>query len=233
MIYLTLGPVMHAQMHEIEAFLVGGNYIVLNQPVFGILYRYNLNPKYSICLHLMGAGIWGTNREASEQYRKNREQSIQDHLGEASILFEFNDTHKTQSTFFIFAGIDLVDYQEKTYVLDYPKWRDANGMPIEPKSCTNFEKINISNDMVRLFYTIPFSIGYKYKFIYNYLIINYISIYTTSTGNIDYNVLNIRQIVEKGLDKESYQTEIRNQSPDFLNEKTFNNFCSKNWYVFI
>ncbi|XCI75032.1 MAG: DUF6089 family protein [Flavobacteriales bacterium] len=243
--YHTLWHAMNARRHEIVAFLGGSNfigdigpanYIVPNHSVFMVLYRYNLTSRYSIHLFLMRAGIWNIDREASEQYQKNRVQSIQNHLGEVSILFEFdffnfNHTHKIQNTPFIFARIGLVGYQNKTYVLDYRKLRDANGMPIESKSSTNSEKIDTSKNVVRLSYAISFGIGYRYNFFYNWVIIDEIGIRITGTGNIDYKTPNILYIIERCLEQEPYQAETRNQSRDFLNEKTFGNVRSKDWCV--
>lgn len=246
LLYLTMGVVVRAQRHEIGIFsggsnLIGevgvSNYIAPNNLIFGIKYRYKLNPGYSIRLNLMGAGIHASDRKASEEYRKNRALSVQNYIGEASILFElnffdFNGTQKTQSTPFTFAGIGLIGYRDRIFVLNYHKRRNTNGMSIEPTSGTDFERIERSKNTTSLSHTIPFGIGYKHKFLYNWVISSEIGIRATGTTNIDHKTPEIQQTIEEDLKTDRYQTEIQRQTKSFIDEKTFGNTRSKNWYVF-
>jgi hypothetical protein len=110
----------NAQIHELGFFAGGSNYIgdvglttyiSPNQPVFGILYKWNKSPRHSYRFSLNGAHVSANDLDSKEPSRRQRGYSFKNSIKEVSFGLEFNffdfNLHdsKTKITPYVYSGI--------------------------------------------------------------------------------------------------------------------------------
>jgi hypothetical protein len=97
--FLLLFFSMNAQIHEIGLFGGGSNYIgdvgattyiTPNQPVFGMLYKWNKNPRLAYRLSLIGAYYAADDIQSDDPSRNQRGYYFRNNIMEASVGLEFN-----------------------------------------------------------------------------------------------------------------------------------------------
>ena len=90
---------MNAQIHEIGVFAGGSNYIgdvgsttyiAPNEPVLGILYKWNKNPRLAYRFSLNGAYYSGDDLDSNEPGRNQRGYHFRNSIKEVSLGLEFN-----------------------------------------------------------------------------------------------------------------------------------------------
>jgi hypothetical protein len=122
----------NAQIHEIGVFAGGSNfigdvgrtnYIAPSQPAFGILYKWNKNPRYSWRFSAMMSKIKAYDSKSDLASRKERGYGFENTITELSAGFEFNffDFNLHQSGFFatpyIYTGLSYFT-SDNLYVID-------------------------------------------------------------------------------------------------------------------
>ncbi|MEO8234442.1 MAG: DUF6089 family protein [Flavobacterium sp.] len=110
----------NAQIHEIGIFAGGSNfigdvgstqYIAPNMPAFGILYKWNKNPRYSWRFSVTQSKLKGVDAKSDINSRKERNFTFENTITEFSAGFEFNwfdfNLHKSGfiSTPYLYTGL--------------------------------------------------------------------------------------------------------------------------------
>lgn len=122
----------NAQIHELGIFAGGSNfigdvgrtnYIAPSQPAFGILYKWNKNPRYSWRFSAMMSKIKAYDSKSDLASRKERSYGFENTITELSAGFEFNffDFNLHQSGFFstpyIYTGLSYFN-SDNLYVIN-------------------------------------------------------------------------------------------------------------------
>ncbi|MFM9989113.1 DUF6089 family protein [Flavobacterium sp.] len=115
-----LFQIANAQIHEIGVFAGGSNfigdvgstqYIAPNMPAFGVLYKWNKNPRYSWRFSVMQSKLKGIDANSDLNSRKERNFTFENTITEFSAGFEFNwfdfNLHKSGfiSTPYLYTGL--------------------------------------------------------------------------------------------------------------------------------
>jgi hypothetical protein len=99
LIFLLFFFSMNAQIHEIGVFAGGSNYIgdvgsttyiAPNEPVLGILYKWNKNPRLAYRFSLNGAYYSGDDFDSDDPSRNQRGYQFRNNIKEVSLGLEFN-----------------------------------------------------------------------------------------------------------------------------------------------
>jgi Domain of unknown function (DUF6089) len=111
----------NAQIHEIGVFLGGSNfigdvgptaYIYPKQPAYGVLYKWNKNPRYSWRFSAIQSKIKARDAKSDIPARQSRNYNFENSITELSAGFEFNfldfNLHKLErvATPYIFTGLN-------------------------------------------------------------------------------------------------------------------------------
>jgi outer membrane protein W len=122
--FFTFGSI-HAQIHEIGIFLGGSNfigdvgsttYIAPNEPVFGILYKWNKSPRHAYRFSYTQSQISENDNDSNDPGRYNRGYSFTNDIKELSAGLEFNffdfNLHDERQKFtpYIYTGISYFMY---------------------------------------------------------------------------------------------------------------------------
>jgi hypothetical protein len=100
--FLLLSNLASAQIHEIGVFLGASNfigdvgrttYIYPKQPALGVLYKWNVKPRYSWRFSIAGSKIKGNDFDSDLASRNQRGYQFSNDVVEASAGFEFNFTN--------------------------------------------------------------------------------------------------------------------------------------------
>ncbi len=260
-IILCISLNLVAQRHEIGLMLgqpnliadVGKtNYIqpfpstVDNQTLpysLGLLYRFNFNPQMGLRLNLNYNHINFSDREAKEDYRVRRNRTGQNDIGEGSIFFEYNffdinDEQEFGHSPYIFTGFGAYMYKNRLYRFSHELYTDASGNPITPSSPTDFKTTVYYDEESKSGFNLPFGVGYKFKFNYNWVLSLEVGVRYTDTDNLDYSWMNEdnfederRYVAPDLLADNQYYDEIVNRESNFKAAQITGNLNSTDWYV--
>lgn len=137
--FIFLFQMANAQIHEIGVFAGGSNfigdvgktnYIAPNQPAFGILYKWNKNPRYSWRFSAMMSKVKAFDSQSDLNSRKQRAYGFENTITEVSAGFEFNffdfNQHKSGfiSTPYIYSGLSYFA-SDNLYVLNSRYYSDG------------------------------------------------------------------------------------------------------------
>jgi len=206
----------------------------------GILYRFNLNPRQSLRFNFIYNTIRFSDNQAREDYRTARKKRATNDIIEASAMFEYNffdinDEVKFAQTPYIFAGIGAMLYNDRLYKIQHTFNRDANEDIVAPLSDTDFVTTTIPEKDLKSGFSVPFGIGYKIKFDYNWVLSAEIGVRFTATDRLDYSVSQPEQYtttIEDGLDTFfNVSQEIDNRNIEILKSNQTGNIISTDWYV--
>lgn len=255
------------QRHEIGVQLgmsnlvgdIGKTNYILQKPVLsniadygipfygGILYRMNFNPYQTVRLNIGYSHIQFIDSVAKEQYRRNRKLWGTNSIMEADLIFEYNffpvnDEQKSLASPYIFGGIGgmLANSTRVSLVNDFR--RDAGGNAIAPTSSTDFETNPTYQSGNSLTMAIPFGVGLKYKFNYNWALFGEFMFRPTFSDSIDYSVVDDKDLrvtynkdilapgSTKSLLQESPYLQIAEErAAEFLKNREIGNINSKDW----
>lgn len=220
-----------AQRHELGLFMGGANVIgdvgkgsyinpfpvkqTANGSYFlngslGALYRFNFNPYMGLRANLSVSRVAAGDYVSGEQYKVDRKENFSNSIIEGSILYEYNFTDINDDQYFahspyIFFGVGLANYRHQIYDLD-----------------KNNKVVSVSkreNDFV-----IPFGVGYKVKFNYNWVISAETGFRYTGKDALDYNNPKFTdRLLKAGQIDPLIQSNIDN--------KIFGNISNNDWYV--
>lgn len=213
----------------------------------GILYRMNFNPYQTVRLNVGYSHIQFLDSVAKEQYRRNRNLWGTNSILEADLIFEYNffpvnDEQKSLASPYIFAGVGglLANSTKVSLVNDFR--RDAGGTAIAPTSSTDFKTNPTYESGNQLTMAIPFGVGLKYKFNYNWALFGEFMFRPTFSDSIDYSVVNDKEVKvtynkdilapgsTKSLLQESpYLQVAEERAAEFLKNREVGNINSKDW----
>lgn len=139
-ILFFLFQMANAQIHEIGVFGGGSNfigdvgstqYINPNKPAFGILYKWNKNPRYSWRFSAIQSKLEGADASSDLSSRKQRNFTFQNTITEFSAGFEFNwfdfNQHRSGfiSTPYLYTGLSYF-LTDDLYVVNKKYISDGN-----------------------------------------------------------------------------------------------------------
>jgi hypothetical protein len=173
----------------------------------GVLYRMNFNPYQTVRLNLGFSNIQFVDKVAKEQYRRDRNLWGTNSIIEADVLFEYNffpvnNEQKSLLSPYIFAGIGGLYANESQLSIENDFTRDGNGNALAPTNDQDFQTTSSYTSKKKITMAIPFGIGLKYKFNYNWALFGEFMFRPTFSDSIDYSVVD-----EKGI-KVNYNKDI-------------------------
>ncbi|WP_294247864.1 DUF6089 family protein [uncultured Chryseobacterium sp.] len=158
----------------------------------GILYRFNFNPHQTVRLDLGYNQIQFNDKVAKEDYRRQRNSFGKNDVYEASLIFEYNffpvnNEQKSMVSPYIFGGVGalMFDAPKATMVNDFR--RDADGVALAPINELDFTTTPVYSTGKKTTMNIPFGVGLKYKFNYNWGIFAEATFRYTLTDQLDYS----------------------------------------------
>lgn len=182
--YLLQAPVQMDNITEFGLPLYGG-----------LIYRMNFNPHQTLRFDVGYSHIQFDDREADEAYRRNRQMWGTNNLLEADAIFEYNffpvnnEQDNGMLSPYIFAGFGAMMHEVTQAEVYHDFNRDANGVAIAPVNELDFVTNIQYNNSRKVNMFIPFGVGLKYKFNYNWAINGEIMLRPTFTDQLDYSVL--------------------------------------------
>lgn len=263
----TLSSLVSAQRHEIGiqmgiSNLVGdigrteylfqpfidGDFSQVGYPFYGgILYRMNFNPYQSVRASFGYNHIQFSDLVAKEYYRQNRGLRGTNSMMELNVLFEYNflpinEEQKSMVSPYIFGGIGALLAENPQMVITHDFRRNAAGEAQEPIDAQDFATDYAYEASRKLTATVPFGIGLKYKFNYNWMIFTEVMFRPTFSDSIDYSVIDknsIKNLFNKDILDETgaksllqtgeYYEEAQRRSEALRENRQVGNINSKDW----
>ena len=255
------------QRHEIGVQLgmsnlvgdIGRTNYILQKPVlnnipdygipihFGALYRMNFNPYQSVRLNVSYSNIQFIDALAKENYRRNRKLWGANSVVEADVLFEYNffpvnDEQKSRVSPYIFAGLGALYANSTKVTMEHDFVRDGGGVAQAPLNAQDFTSTPTYVSGKQLTMAIPFGVGLKYKFNYNWALFGEFMFRPTFSDSIDYSQIdekNVKQTYNKDFVVDGTSKSILQETPylevanarteEFLKDRQIGNINSKDW----
>lgn len=226
-----------AQRHELGVFAGGANVIgdvgkasYINPfptktepggkilPIsIGALYRFNINPQMGFRANISYSKVGASDHRSKEYYKLERNKNFRNNIVEGSLMFEYNffninDDQENAQSPYIFVGVGAFSAKGKEYDYDgtitteYPEGRII-------------EKTKYNTDL-----TIPFGVGYKVRFNYNWILSFETGVRYTNVDYIDYN---------KGKFTQNFTDAVADEviPSEEYNKRIYGNTSNKDWYV--
>ncbi|WP_051190365.1 type IX secretion system protein PorG [Kaistella palustris] len=213
----------------------------------GILYRMNFNPYQTVRLNLGFSNIQFVDGAAKENYRRKRKLWGTNSIVEADVLFEYNffpvnDEQKSLLSPYIFGGVGgmLANTTKVSLANDFK--RDPGGNAIAPTSAQDFDTNPTYVSGKELTMAIPFGVGLKYKFNYNWALFGEFMFRPTFSDSIDYSMIddkNVKITYNKDitspgttnslLQDSPYFEEAQKRAAEFIENRQIGNINSKDW----
>ncbi|WP_413532691.1 DUF6089 family protein [Empedobacter brevis] len=235
---LCLSQIMFAQRHELGIFAGGANVIgdvgkssYINPfptktesggkiflPIsIGGLYRFNINPQMGFRANISYSKVAAGDHRSKEQYKIDRNKNFRNNIIEGSLMFEYNffninDDQENAQSPYIFVGIGAFSAKGKEYDYD-------STVSTEYPYGKIIEKTKYNTDL-----SIPFGVGYKVRFNYNWILSFETGVRYTNVDYIDYN---------RGKFSERFKEAIADGtlSKDEYNKRVYGNTSNNDWYV--
>ena len=218
-------------------------------PFYGsILYRMNFNPYQTVRLNLGYSHVQFIDQVAKEQYRRDRKLWGTNSIIEADLIFEYNffpvnDEQKSLLSPYVFGGVGALLANTPQLVVENDFNRDAGGNAIKPTSPDDFETNATYTSGKKLSMAIPFGVGLKYKFNYNWALFGEFMFRPTFSDSIDYSVIDDSSVKitynkdfladgskSKSLLQESPYKEIAEaKAAELVKNRQVGNINSKDW----
>lgn len=217
-------------------------------PVYvGAMYRLNFNPHQTLRFDLGYGSIQFDDAYAKETYRRQRGLRGINSGVEVNALFEYNfypvnNEQKAMLSPYIFGGIGGVFYSVRriTFANDFN--RDASGNAVAPTVADDFTTTPERTYANKLTLAVPFGVGLKYKFNYNWALSGELMFKPTFSDGIDYSTINNsdvrltynRDITNSNtnrslLQEDPYIAVARERADTYVSENTYGNTNSKDW----
>ncbi|MBF8457480.1 hypothetical protein IV494_09855 [Kaistella sp. G5-32] len=255
------------QRHEVGVQLgmsnlvgdIGRTNYILQQPVLsnvsqygvplyaGILYRMNFNPYQTVRLNIGYSNVQFIDALAKENYRRYRKLSGTNSIYEADLIFEYNffpvnNEQKSLLSPYIFGGVGALLANDTKVTLENDFKRDPGGNAIRPVTDDDFSTTPTYTSGQQFTMAIPFGVGLKYKFNYNWALFGEFMFRPTFSDSIDYSVIDDKSVKQtynkdivvvgttKSLLQESPYKEIADARAEaFLKNRQIGNINSKDW----
>lgn len=214
-----------------------------------LMYRMNFNPYQSLRFRFAYNHVQFNDKYAQEYYRQNRGYSGTNSVYELSAIFDYNflpvnDEQRSMLSPYIFGGLSGLFFSNTqiTAVNDFN--RDASGNPITPTSDEDFNtNFTYGKRATKFSVAIPFGVGLKYKFNYNWAIFGELMFRATFTDAIDYSKMDNSDVkktynrdilasansTKSLLQTEPYLTVSNQRIEDYLKAREVGNINSKDW----
>lgn len=226
----------NAQRHEIGVQLgmsnlvgdIGRTNYVLQMPVGsvsdngvpfygGILYRINFNPYQTIRLSLGYSNIQFDDRYGKENYRRMRQLRGTNSVFSADLTFEYNflPVNEEQTSMlspYIFGGLSALYMNAAKPELTIVSSSDVRVAYKQEKAFTM---------------GIPFGVGLKYKFNYNWALSGEFTFRPTFSDQVDYSMLKDEDVTVRKTALNDEQTAAVVQN--FISQRSIGNPNSKDW----
>lgn len=267
LVALLLSISMKAQRHEIGVQLgisnlvgdVGNTSYILQKPVLsnisaygipfygGLVYRMNFNPYQTLRFNFGYSHIQFRDIDAKENYRRQRKLSGTNSIYEADVLFEYNlfpvnDEQKSLLSPYIFGGLGGMITSVAQATLQHDFYRDTNGTAIYPRNPNDFETIATLKQGQKATLSIPFGVGLKYKFNYNWALFGEFMFRPTFSDGIDYSQLSNKDVKvtynkdilddtgkKSLLQVNPYLDVAKQREANFIKSREIGNINSKDW----
>lgn len=226
--------------------IIDGGYS-MGLPVYiGGMYRMNLNPYQTVRFGLGYSHLQFNDNFAKEFYRKNRKLFGTNSVVEMDVLFEYNffpvnEEQRSMVSPYIFAGISgmLTKVTQANLEHDFVRIGDAAQTPISDTDFVTNQTYKTGNQMTM---ALPFGIGLKYKFNYNWALSGELTFRPTFSDAIDYSVINDKDIKvsynkdilatdskKSLLETGNYLIEAERRKEEFIKDRQVGNINSKDW----
>ena len=220
-------------------------------PFYGaIMYRMNLNPYQSLRFRFAYNHLQFHDKYAQEYYRQNRGLSGQNSLYELSAIFDYNflpvnEEQKSMLSPYIFGGLSGIVYSSSQITAANDFKRDTFGKAFKPNTEQDFVTDFVYGKSASKFsLAIPFGVGLKYKFNYNWAIFGEFMFRPTFTDDIDYSKLETSSVsmtynkdilasansTKSLLQTEPFLTVAKQRVDDYLKSRNVGNINSKDWF---
>lgn len=260
--FLAANCSLQAQRHEIgiqvgTSYLVGDigrtNYI-LQKPILenvsrlgipvniGLVYRMNFNPYQTLRFNLGYNHVQFDDNFAKENYRRARGLYGSNSIYGADIIFEYNffpvnEEHRSMLSPYVFGGIGGMYANVSQAILNHDFRRDATGTAITPTSDTDFVTRSTYENGKKITMAIPFGVGLKYKFNYNWALSGEVTFRPTFSDALDYSIIeasDIKMVYNKDiptvdLSSGGYLDEANRRKEKFIEDRQIGNTNSKDW----
>lgn len=264
---LFVSAFFKAQRHEIGVQLgmsnlvgdIGSTNYILQKPATsnlrnygipfygGILYRMNFNPYQTVRLNVGYSHLQFADEFAKEQYRFNRKLWGTNSVVHADLIFEYNffpvnDEQKSLLSPYVFGGLGgyIASTPQLTVEADF---RRVNGVAVKPTSPDDFVMNSTYSSGKKIGMSVPFGVGLKYKFNYNWALFGEVMFRPTFSDAIDYSVIEENSVKitynkdiladgskSKSLLQESPYKEIAEaKAAELVNNRQIGNINSKDW----
>lgn len=265
---LSLAAAGHAQRYEIGATigasnLVGdigpSNYLLpylsggadgssAGMPVSGTaFFRFNFNPHQTIRLDVGYGHISFDDLNAKEDYRRARRYWGKNDFINTELKFEYqffpvNNEQQGMLSPYIFAGIGGLIADNPQIALYNDFVRDADGNPVFPGYSEDFTTKAVYGTVSKFAGYIPFGVGLKYKFNYNWSLNAEVVFRPTFTDELDYSTVSEKNfkttyntdILDPAtgksiLESEPFKTIAEQRKNEFIRNRKMGNLESKDW----
>lgn len=227
---------------------IGGSLSTYGIPFYaGILYRMNFNPYQTVRLNLGYSHIQFDDRVAKENYRRYRKLHGTNSIYEVDVLYEYNffpvnDEQKSLLSPYIFGGLGgMITYVAQAKI-ENDFNRDTAGNAIAPTSDTDFLTKESYVQGQKATMSIPFGVGLKYKFNYNWALFGEFMFRPTFSDAIDYSVINNKDVKvsynkdllddtgkKSLLQSDPYIAVAKQREADFIKNRQVGDINSKDW----
>ncbi|MDO4225074.1 MAG: DUF6089 family protein [Bergeyella zoohelcum] len=214
----------------------------------GIMYRRNFNPYQSLRLDVGYSQVKFLDRRSDEIYRKNRgSQGINSGL-DVNVLFEYNffpvnNEQQRMLSPYIFGGLGFGIYGNRSLNVNVGFEKDASGNIVQnPDGSYPAIYSSQSRYETKMIIAVPFGIGLKYKFNYNWAVSLEAMFRPTFSDGLDYSAISSKDVdiaysrerlqpesARSVLQQEPYTTEAKRIADEVINNVNVGNTNSKDW----
>ncbi len=166
----------------------------------GVMYRMNFNPHQTLRFDLGYNHIQFHDAYAKEEYRRNRGLWGTNTLLEADAIFEYNffpvnnEQERGMVSPYIFAGVGAMMHDVSQARISHDFNRDANGVALAPTNELDFVSNITYESGKKVAAYIPFGVGLKYKFNYNWAISGEVMLRPVLSDQVDYSTINEKDV---------------------------------------
>ncbi|QCX53304.1 DUF6089 family protein [Elizabethkingia sp. JS20170427COW] len=187
-------------------------------PIYAnLLFKMNFNPHQSLRFNLGTSHVYFSDAFAKENYRRTRKDSNgrnfqgTNNITTAEVLFEYNflpinnEQRDGMLSPYVFAGLGAMFYSKPSLVAEHTFNNDSNGNPMEPTGNDDFATSYTIDTKGGMTFSIPFGVGLKYKFNYNWTIFGEVMFRPSFADDLDYSKIenkSVKNIYDKRFDKD-------------------------------
>ena len=226
---------------------IGGNMSEVGLPFYGgVIYRMNFNPYQTLRFDLGYSHIQFDDAYAKETYRRNRGFSGTNNMAHLDVVFEYNffpvnEEQRSMLSPYIFGGLGAM-LPSVTRLTANNSFRISGGEPAIPTHEEDFITDLELTTARKLVMSVPFGVGLKYKFNYNWAISGELMFRPTFSDGIDYSQLDdkdVKILYSKDILMPNSNRSYLNQTPykeiaqqranEIVENRNIGNVNSKDW----